>query len=329
MGVRLPRATRWLLPLSLVLLLPSCGGKNVVTVVGLSDSDQQVPAINGTLVAWEDYRNADADGADVYARDMTSPPGNETLIAGGNGDQSQPAVSDQFIVWVDNGAIRAKARAGGGVINVATGNGDKFDPAVCGNFVVWTDMRNGNPDIYGRDLAGGQELPITSTPAAEAYPDCDGNRVVYMSIGATTGADISMFDRTTGATTVVSAQPWNEWMPAISGDRMVWQGWPGQGQPNATIQIFGVDLSTGAPIDVTHGSGNQRSPDISATIVVWQDDRGKNPELWYLDLASGAEGPVVDTGGTAPPEVTPQVSGRSVVWQQQINGSWDIELKQL
>jgi Tol biopolymer transport system component len=135
---------------------------------------------------------------------------------------------------------------------------------------------------------------------------------------------IAAFDLTTGATTVVSAQPWNEWIPAISGDRVVWRAWPNQ--PNCCIQIFGFDLSTGAPISVTSGSGNQLTPDVSRTIVVWEDDRGKKPEVWYLDLSSGTEAAVVDTGGTAPPEEAPQVSGRSVVWQQQINGSWDIEM---
>jgi beta propeller repeat protein len=326
MGARLPRVARWLLVFPLVLLLTSCGGAGVVVVVG-NAFDQQVPAIQGTMVAWEDYRNE--TDADVYARNMTASPGPETLIAGGPGDQVQPAVSDQYIVWVDNSAIRAQSRSGGNAINVATGNGDKFDPAACGSLVVWTDMRNGNADIYGRDLAGGQEFPIATSPATEAYPDCDGNRVVYMSTGAATGADIFLFDRTTGATTTVSAQPWNEWQPAISGDRVVWQGWPGQGLPNAIIRIFGVDLSTGAPIVVTAGSGNQIMPDISGTIVVWQDDRGTNSEAWYLDLAGGTEGPVVDTGGHAPPQRAPQVSGRRVVWQQQLNGSWDIDLKDL
>jgi hypothetical protein len=63
--------------------------------------------------------------------------------------------------------------------------------------------------------------------------------------------------------------------------------------------------------------------------VVWQDDRGTNPEVWYLDLAGGTEQPVVDTGGLALPERAPQVFGRTVVWQQQVNGSWDIEMKNL
>ena len=66
-----------------------------------------------------------------------------------------------------------------------------------------------------------------------------------------------MVGSSSSATTTVSAQPWNEWQPAISGNQVVWQGWPGQGQPGATIQIFGVDLGTGAPITVTNGSGTR------------------------------------------------------------------------
>ncbi len=315
---RLGRVTRWLLPLLLVPLLTACGS-SVITVVG-NEFDQQVPAINRTMVAWEDYRNIDAGGGvDVYARDMTSTPGSETLIAGGPGDQGQPTVSDQYIVWVDNGnAIRARPRNGGSVLNVAVGNGDKFDPAVCGSLVVWTVTQNGNTDIYGRDLAGGQAFPIANTPAIEAYPDCDGNRVVYMSTGTTTGADISMFDRTTGATTPVSTQPWHEWRPAISGNRVVWQA---LASADTGIDLLGVDLSTGTPFTVTTAVGDQTMPDISGTLVVWQDGQGA---VWSRDLAGGTPSPVA-MGGTG----AAQVSGRSVVWQQQQNGSWDILMKNL
>src|SRR6266700_6843265 len=248
-----PRAARWLGPLVLVVLLSSCGGTGVVTVV--SGQDSVAPAINGTLVAWEDYRNGTAD---IYDRNMTSPPGSETLVADGGTDQTDPAVSNQYVVWVDNGsAIDAMPSAGGSVINVVSGH-PVFDPAVCGSLVVWTDLRSGTANIYGEDLAGGSEFPIATGSATAAYPACDGSRVVYMCTGATTAADICMFDRTTGATTVISAQPWNEWQPAISGTRVVWQAWPNQ--PNCCIQIKGVDLSTGAPITVASGSGNQVTP---------------------------------------------------------------------
>jgi hypothetical protein len=51
-------------------------------VVG-DEFDQQIPGVNGTMVAWEDSRNEEAgNGVDVYARDMTPTPGTETRIAG-------------------------------------------------------------------------------------------------------------------------------------------------------------------------------------------------------------------------------------------------------
>jgi len=201
---------------------------------------------------------------------------------------------------------------------------DTFDPAVCAGLVVWTDMRNGNPDIYGRDLAGGQEFPIATTPATEAYPDCDGSRVVYMSTSATTGVDIlhvrshERCDHNGVGATLERMDPRHLRQPGGLA------GWPGQGQPGATIQIFGTDLDTGAPITVASGSGHQLTPDISGTIVVWEDARGTNPEVWYLDLADGTERQVVM--GTAQ---APQISGRRAVWQQQAPGSWDIVMKDL
>jgi beta propeller repeat protein len=75
---------------------------------------------------------------------------------------------------------------------------------------------------------------------------------------------------------------------------------------------------------VASGSGHQLTPDISGTIVVWEDARGTNPEVWYLDLADGTERQVVM--GTAQ---APQISGRRAVWQQQAPGSWDIVMKDL
>jgi hypothetical protein len=135
-------------------------------------------------------------------------------------------------------------------------------------------MRNGNPDVHGRDLAGGQELPIAATPATEAYPDCDGSRVVYMRNGAS--SDIYIFDRTTGATTPVSTQPWHEWQPAISGSRVVWQALASEA---TRIDILGVDLNTDTPVTVTTAVGDQTIPDISGTLVVWPSILTADPKL--------------------------------------------------
>jgi hypothetical protein len=116
----------------------------------------------------------------------------------------------------------------------------------------------------------------------------------------------------------VSTQPWNEWQAAISGNRVVWQA---LANADTGIDILGVDLSTGTPFTVTTAVGDQTMPDISGTLVVWQDAQGA---VWSLDLAVGTLSPVATGGAQAP-----QVSARRVVWQQQQNGSWDILMKDL
>ena len=61
------------------------------------------------------------------------------------------------------------------------------------------------------------------------------------SVGA---RGIRLYDIGTGQTTVVSEQTWNEWRPAISGNRVVWQAWPGPARSTPQgIQIFGTNLA--------------------------------------------------------------------------------------
>jgi hypothetical protein len=90
-----------------VPLLSSCGGTGVVVVVG-NDADPAGPGdqrddggLGGLPQRGRRRRQR------RVARDMTSTPRPETLTAGGHGDQDQPAVSDHYIVWVDDAGIRA------------------------------------------------------------------------------------------------------------------------------------------------------------------------------------------------------------------------------
>jgi beta propeller repeat protein len=322
-------------------LLPAAGALLLVglltgcEVVVSNGFNQQAPAINGGLVVWQDERAAESgDGTDVYLRDMsTTPRGTEQLLAGGRGDQGSPAVSAQYIVWVDGTDINGRLRAGGTNFSVVRAAGDQYDPAICGSLVVWTDLRNGNPDIYGRNLPGGSDFPIAATAAPEAYPDCDGSRVVYMRTDAVTGADIALYDVATGQTTPVSVEAGNALRPAISGDRVVWQAWPTQPNANQGFDIFGLNLATGERFDVSTGASHQTAPDIDGTVVVWEDGRNGTPDIWYRDLAGGTEASLGALDGQTlsrfNPRQAPQIAGRRVVGEELVNGSWDIYLRDI
>src|SRR5262245_16094008 len=171
-----------------------------------NEFDQVAPAFNGDDVVWEDSRNAETDGTDIYR--FTYSNGTETKVAGGTGEQEQPAISDQYIVWIDRGTLRAESlQPGSAPFNVTNGSANPTDPAGCGSLVVWSDPGN-NSDIYAKNLPNGPEVPVATSSAAEAYPACDAGRVVYMYAPTGGDADIKLYDMSTNQTTTVTNQLW-------------------------------------------------------------------------------------------------------------------------
>src|SRR5262245_61377303 len=122
-----------------------------------NDATQLSPAISGSTVVWQDDRNDPPDGFDVYSWDTSTAA--ESFLAGGPGDQSEPAVSDRYFVWSDDGRLKAEYRSTGLVTSVTNGPADQGDPALCGSLLVWSDGSN-NSDVYAKDLAGGPVIPV-------------------------------------------------------------------------------------------------------------------------------------------------------------------------
>src|SRR5512134_3651104 len=130
-----------------------------------SEFDQVAPAINGENVVWEDSRNDETAGTDIYAFNTGTLA--ESLVAGGAGEQDQPAISDRYIVWIDEGRLRAKDLSSGQVFSVTNGAATQADPFVCGSVVVWSDTAN-NSDVYAKNLAGGSQITVATSPATPA-----------------------------------------------------------------------------------------------------------------------------------------------------------------
>lgn len=285
-----------------------------------AEDDQASSAIQGLDVVWEDSRNEETDGTDVYT--YNSQTGVQSLVAGGNGDQTEPAISDSQIVWLSGGRLKAKNRSSGSVSNVA-GSPTQSNPALCGSVVTWSDSRNATTDVYARNLAGGQEIAVATTGAEEAYPACDNGRIVYMHAPTGEWAGIRLYDIASGQTTTVSDRPYNEWRPAISGDRVVWQAWPNQPDTTEGIQILGKRLSTGDTFTVTNGPNQQTAPVISGTLVAWEDARDGKRRVWWRDVASTIGEQDVDPRQLGRQQ-SPAVSGRVMTFESDATGAWNI-----
>ena len=292
-----------------------------------SEFDQNAPAIHGDNVVWEDARSAETQGTDIWA--FNSATLAESLVAGGAGEQDQPAISDRYIVWIDNGRLRAKDLSSGAVLSVTTGPATQTDPAVCGSVVVWSDTAN-NSDIYAKNLAGGSQIAVATSPAVEAYPACDAGRVVYTHAPLGGGSDIRLYDIGTGQTQTVTEELWNEWRPAISGNRVVWQAWPAQPDIAQGIQIWGTNLATGQDFVVSNGPNHQTAPAISGSTVAWEDVRSADGqrEIWWRDLGTTMNEKPVD--GTLPgSQQDVSIFGRRIAFQNDGEGPWNLYLGQL
>jgi Tol biopolymer transport system component len=287
------------------------------------DSDQQSPSFNGDDVVWEDSRNEEPDGSDVYRFNYST--GIETKVAGGPGDQDQPSTSDQYIVWIDQGRLMAQSLAGGAAFNVTNGPATQSAPTICGSLVVWTDTGN-NSDLYAKQLPSGSVIPVATSDAVEGYPACDQGRLAYMYSPLSGNADIRLYDVGTRQTSVVANQNLNEWRPSISGNRVVWQVFPTV--PDTGIDIHGTNLETGEDFIVSAASGNQTAPVISGSTVAWEDARKTPTQIWWRDLATTMPQIPVDS---ALPETQsmPSLVGRQVVFQSNAPGLWNTYLAQL
>jgi beta propeller repeat protein len=102
--------------------------------------------------------------------------------------------------------------------------------------------------------------------------------------------------------------------PDMSGSVIVYQQKDG-----SDWNIRGL---VGAPnVPICTAAGNQVLPRISGSIVVWEDHRAGNADIWGYDLATSTAFSIcTDTHE----QRRPRIDGDWVVWQDDRNGNWDV-----
>ena len=249
--------------------------------------DAVLPAIDGKLVVWEDYRN-DPDG-------MMDPDGNWL-------DDN----SDIYICDISD--VTGPSDHFPPVYPLCTAPGPQFAPRISGRLVVWEDWRdtgNAQSDIYAYDLSvdsDGDDIPnwkeavkpspdpaeiqLTDTTWPEEYPDISGRTVVWMDLGRDTGlgGTVDLYALTIDGPTrvaVATDPPTFRYHPRISYPLLVWEDYTND-----------ADGPTGS------------ASDLSALLT-------DNPDiqLWHLGRELG--GPIAGSAGI---EVRPDISGSRVCY---------------
>ena len=110
---------------------------------------------------------------------------------------------------------------------VTTDPGDQYDPAISGNIVVFTDYRSADTDVYYVDLATGIEHPVIVAPGNQELTGVSGSRIVYTDYRTSDVVlfDIATGTTTnlTAADKAAVGHNFSSIDPAISGDLVAWE----------------------------------------------------------------------------------------------------------
>lgn len=267
------------------------------------------PAISGHTVVWEDCRSCivtrDAMGyyithnVTIYGKNLST--GREYLIARPTSPQPSPTISGQIVIWHDrrNGqdVVYGKDLTHGREFPIANRRCKLGAPAISGTLVVWLDGRTGRPRICGIDVATGQEFThaISSgrldTLRGVRFSDPTVIWTNWNSDRANQPASIDGVDLSTGRAFHVTTIPYGHFNPqlgpatALSGHIVLWTQTPTLVSPIPRFHIYGRDLIGGQIFPVTRNPYDQESPAISGNIVVWQELRGSNWDIYGAELS--------------------------------------------
>ena len=324
------------------------GAPATSTLLSAGASGEQHPTVaaNGAnyLIVWEDSRNADASGMDLYGVRVTTNGAPLDLIAipisTAAGDQSAP---------------RATA------LGSSPGGTDYF--------VVWQDHRNAattGADIYGSRISTGGKvldsggIPVSRTADDEVAPAIASSGAGYLAVWqdarnlANNGQDI--FGARLSSSGVVadrsglaiSTAPGQQVSPAVAfaGNTylVVWTDARNLGTTDN--DIYGARVSTAGAVSETGGlpisraPGDELAPAVAPSasnfLVVWQDARnlgGTDYDIYGARVTSG--GAVSDTSGFAIgvaahaqslPAVAANGTNLVVVWQDARDGSGGMDV---
>jgi beta propeller repeat protein len=134
---------------------------------------QGCPLISGNTVVWWVK-------GDMYSHQL-NVSAQPTRVATGGGGYPSWSFDGNIVVW----ASRPEGILGHSLLTNSTflisGGPSRTNPDISGNIVVWEDARSGEDmNIYGYDLASGEEFPICIAPGDQTDPVIDGDVVVWV-----------------------------------------------------------------------------------------------------------------------------------------------------
>lgn len=274
--------------------------------VTTNESLQVDPAIYRDIIVWTDVRN---ETADIFMYNITSAE--EMQLIDNESNQLYPDIYGNVVVWEDyrngNADIYMYNISSGEEMQVTTNESLQVDPAIYGDIIVWTDTRDVNTtiegenltlqdilqynaDIYMYNISSGEETQVTNNTSWQEGAVIYEDTIVWTDMRNANltsdnwldwNVDVYMYNITTGEETQVTTNESNQLLPAIYGDRIVWEDYRNF---NETVNINDTDeivvwnsdiymynISSQEEMQVTSNDSSQEYPAIYNDTLVWVD----------------------------------------------------------
>ncbi len=200
---------------------------------------------------------------------------------------------------------------------VSSVKGNQYRPTVYGDYVVWADYRNGEWDIYGKDIGIGEEFPICVVVGELGYPpEIYGDIVVWYD-KRSGDWDIYGYNLKEKKEFLICAHDGAQSNPDIYGDIVVWH----DRRSGGDWDIYAKDLGTGKEFVICNAPNSQTDPQIWGDVVVWRDYRNDNWDVYGYNLTTEKEFPICTNPND---QNDPDIYGDIVVWEDKRNDGRNI-----
>ncbi|MHB0878738.1 MAG: hypothetical protein ACYC5O_22085 [Anaerolineae bacterium] len=209
--------------------------------IAASPWDEYGPAVSGSVVVWTDAREGTPEGTDIYGLDLAT---------------------------------------GGEPLPICTAAGSQEAPDIWGDLVVWQDSRDldglSGPDVYGYDLALGQEFAVTRHIGSQGAPAIFERTVVWTDWRNSPQVKYATADAY-GAR--LASQPGPSPLP-VTGVPSTFDGlievvWPHSGKPGTDTD----EVNIGAFLFSPAGSRREVPCAFNPPLQLWMADGSTPAEL--------------------------------------------------
>jgi beta propeller repeat protein len=194
--------------------------------------------------------------------------------------------------------------------SIVADSDNQNDIAVYGDTVVWDESYQ----IYGYSLSKGEKFLISS---AGLMPAIYGNIVIWVE---SRNSEYGIYGRdlSTWEDFQVFSSPETIYYPAIHETTVIWSE-----DSKEFWDILGIDLVTRNRFRVTNKGSvySTKGASIYANVIVWEDYRNGNPDVYGYDLSTSTE---FQIKADIYYQSNPAIFGDIVVYDDDRNGNVDI-----